>query len=266
MLFLVALCEYLREKGEDPALQRHAIASLASLSPQHFQKVLPMLLEATGKLRRTTKSKEYNISKLLETIRSCRFAYQKINAVYQLSKCNWDNVGVKSTIIGVADFQETRSQWDERVAGAIALRKMPQRDAITLRKLINIFKGEFHPKVRMELITTFGELKWNEQPVIDLLKVVFDNEEEDSSMRRRAALSLGKITKLDENLRRKAITFLCHNVLKLNAEEKKYTAEAIGYLGTTEDPQVGITILQLLEDENEEVKKEAGKALSALNC
>jgi len=110
----------------------------------------------------------------------------------------------------------------------------------------------------------FGELEWRDQEVEELLISVI-KEDKDDTVRRRALFSLGKIATLAEDIRRQGVEFLCHGVDQLNAIEKKYVAEAIGYIGTTEDPEVGEVILKLLEDDNEDVKREAGKALSHLN-
>lgn len=60
------------------------------------------------------------------------------------------------------------------------------------------------------------------------------------------------------------MAFLCKDIQQINTEEKKCVAQAIGYLGPPNEEVISV-IFKLLEDENEVVKKEAGKALSMLN-
>ncbi len=109
----------------------------------------------------------------------------------------------------IASLLDGRMQWDERRAAMIALRKMPTSrcDDDAAERLIKIFKRETHPYVRKELAATFGDLKWNHEGIINLLIDIFENEL-DANIRRRAALSLGKIKKPEEILRKRGTPVL----------------------------------------------------------
>jgi len=120
--------------------------------------------------------------------------------------------------------------------------------------------------MKMELIITLGELKWNDDKTISFLMNILNNNEIDIlSIKRRAALSLGKMN-VSEEIRRKALEIICQEEIEgLDWKERKCIAEAIGSLGIRDDNFTFNLIFKLLEDENEDVKKEAGRSLSLIN-
>src|SRR5690348_6425645 len=84
----------------------------------------------------------------------------------------------------------------------------------------------------------------------------------DARVRRRAAAGIGKLLgqNISEDIKMKAIKELCIREMSGDAEDL-YVAVGLRDLGANEPEQVAV-LLKLLENHpNEEVKREAGKAL-----
>jgi len=261
------LCNFLQERTDKPALQRHSIATVATIPPEELFACSSIFLEALKKLEmqksNLSSGEEESLDTLLAKFGKFRYTSHVVEALKQVSKKDWSDTRVKAHLFKHLD-SKNRYQWEYRHAAAQCIRLMPDRDQQTLNDYLRIWSIEIHPKVRMELALTIAELNWKDEKLISLLANALDNDV-DNNVKRRAALALGKLAIEDEELKRKAVSFLCKDVDQLPAEEKRCVAEALGVLKMIDDPEVAVTILKLLEDESDIVKKEAGKALSVLN-
>jgi len=199
-----------------------------------------------------------DVDSLIKIINNAGYIDNTVNAIEILSEHKWKEK------IENALFQKYERSGSPKIQIAIskAFKKMT---STPVDRFLSIIKNEKKIDVKMELIITLGELKWKDEKTISLLMNILNNESH-IPMKRRAALSLGKMN-VSEEIRRKALNIICQEGIteELNWKERKYIAEAIGSLGIRDESDAFILILKLLEDENEEVKKEAGRSLSLIN-
>jgi len=104
-------------------------------------------------------------------------------------------------------------------------------------------------------------MNWKEPQIYQLLTEYLDHK--NANVKRRAALALGKLG-AEEPIRRIAAGLICKDVAFSGPVEQKCVAEALGALKIM-DEEVGNVLLSFLENEYEDVKRAAGKALSELN-
>jgi len=146
----------------------------------------------------------------------------------------------------------------------LLLRKVPANENVK-QALLESLQREKVDFVLMDVATTVSVLDLKEDRFIDALIDLF-LKHKSPDVKRRAACSLAKLldsTRFD--LKKTVALELCNHVKCPEPEERKYVAEGFRFLKITTENEVWQSLLNLLDDTEEFVKKEAALALSELN-
>jgi len=253
---------YLRERGEDSEIQDHTIAALATVSPTKLQEKRKLLLEVLAKAKlEEAENANQNVANLIDQVNNAEFLNGRVQSLQALAKLNWaSDERILQTIFKKLD---RIVEWEIRVACADELHRMAPGDHEILDKFLKFVEKEQETRAKCQMALTLGTLKWASEKVTPyLIKLL---EDKDPKVKRRAAIALGKL-RASEELRTKAASIIAHDadISNLDWKEKASLAEGIGLLQSPDEQQIQI-IFKLLADDNEEVKRVAGKALSQLN-
>ena len=131
--------------------------------------------------------------------------------------------------------------------------------------LMEQYKKERYPKVKAAILTTLGELK--AVKYISQLKQISNESDYQMAIRAQVSLSImnGESMSLEE--RRESSLKLCQLMSLATStmiEERRLIAVGLRNLKVEDENEVFETLMKLLQDQNGDVRLEAGKTLALL--
>jgi len=259
---LRTVAPFLREKGEDADIQDHTIAALATMTPDQLKEKANVFIEEMEKAELDqAQNFSETVDELIGLINNAEFLNGRTQSLQALAKLNWAS-DPKILDIIFKKLDKT-VEWEIRCVAVDELHRIKSGDIANLDKFLPFVAKEIDPKVKCQMALTLGTYGWAMDKVIPYLDKMLDDK--DPRVRRRAGIALGKLG-ASEELRKKAATIIVGDgeVDNLEWKEKVSIAEGIGLFRSPDDLQIQ-TIFKLLSDDNEDVKRAAGKALSQLN-
>lgn len=253
--FLASLSPLLKENAPEN-LQRQAIAVLSTAELQVLSEAIPDLLLGIQRASEEAVSEE---GVILETILRERDEWRSIeegeSAISRISTCKFASQ-LKPVLL---EFTRD-SQWQYRRLAARYLRNVQDRGDDTAEEMVSAFRRESNVIVQREYMLTIGELQLDNTGITSLLREEIGSQDQLIPVYAAIALSNLSTKHVTQETRASCSSLLCQRVDLLdNPEDRKMVAKALGSLKQRNAQQ---TLLKLLMDEDSEVKRAAGRALS----
>ena len=128
--------------------------------------------------------------------------------------------------------------------------------------LMKQYKEEHYSKVKAAILTTLGELKAVE--LSSELKQIACGSDDQMVIRAEVALSTMNGESMSEDERNESAFRLCRLASTIMAEERRLMAVGLRNLKIGDETEVFDTLMRLLQDENANVRLEAGRTLTVV--